>query len=312
MSVAKATGVAAAVDTAVSVRLSGLTKTFGSFTAVDGLSLSVNSGEVLGFLGPNGAGKTTTMRMLVGLLSPTRGSANILGHDVRRREPAMLAEIGYLPGSLRLYENLSAREFLRFVATMRRRNCDQQISGLADRLQLDVRKHLHDLSKGNRQKVGVIAAFMHEPRVLILDEPTSGLDPLMQREFEGMLAEAAARGAAVILSSHVMSEVENLSHRVAIINAGKLLILEDTAQLKLTALQRLEFTFDRAVDGGEFLALPGVRSAHAIGNRIVCEVTGPESEVVHTAAMLGVLSVRSHEPTLDEIFLDLITTGGHR
>jgi ABC-2 type transport system ATP-binding protein len=296
-------------EAAESVQLENLTKVFGKLTAVDNLTLNVAPGEVLGFLGPNGAGKTTVMRMLIGLLKPTSGEASILGFDVQKRDPKMLARIGYLPGTLRLYENLTSQEFLQFMAKMRKRNCDAQVANLAERLQLDLRRHIHDLSKGNLQKVGVIAAFMHEPDVLILDEPTSGLDPLMQREFEGMLDEAKARGAATLLSSHVMSEAETLGTRIAIINRGKLLMLDDMAELKLKTLKRLEFTFGSEVGPEQFRPLDGVRTAEGSGNRIRLEVIGAETELLRKAAELGAISVRSEEPGLDEIFLNLIANG---
>lgn len=297
-------------EAAEAVKLENLTKVFGKLTAVENLSLNVAPGEVLGFLGPNGAGKTTVMRMLIGLLKPTGGAASILGFDIEKRDPAMLARIGYLPGTLRLYENLTSQEFLHFIAKMRKRNCDAQIADLAERLQLDLRRHIHDLSKGNLQKVGVIAAFMHNPDVLILDEPTSGLDPLMQREFEGMLDEAKKRGAATLLSSHVMSEAETLATRIAIINQGKLLMLDDMAKLKLKTLKRVEFTFTSEVHVGQFTSLSGVRSAEASGNRIRCEVIGIETELLQKAASLGAIEVRSEELGLDEIFLNLIENGG--
>lgn len=294
------------------IELQGLTKQFGSLTAVDNLSLTVRAGEVLGFLGPNGAGKTTTMRMLTGLISPMSGSASILGFDIRNREPEMLGRIGYLPGTLALYENLSSRDFFDFIARIRKRDCSTQINKLAERLRLDLEPHIHDLSKGNRQKVGVIAAFMHEPDVLILDEPTSGLDPLMQREFEAMLDEAKQRGAAVLLSSHVMSEVENLSDRVAIIDNGRLLLLDTVSALKLKALHRAEFTFAEPVDVAAFAHLEGVRAVKAINNRILIEVAGTETAMLRKAADLGALSVRTEEPNLDEIFLSLLANGGEQ
>lgn len=289
-----------------SIQLENLTKRFGKVTAVNDLSLSVAPGEVLGFLGPNGAGKTTTMRMLIGLQRPTSGGATILGYDVKKRSPQMLARIGYLPGSLAIYENYTGHGLLRLLAKMRNKNCDQQMHSMAERLQLDLNRHIHDLSKGNRQKVGVISAFMHEPDVLILDEPTSGLDPLMQREFEGMLADAKARGAATLLSSHVMSEVEHLSNRIAIINQGKLLMLEDVAELKLKAMHRIEFSFATAPSADHFKSIAGVQNVQVIGQRMLCEVTGVETELLRKAVELGAISVRTEEPSLDEIFLSLI------
>ena len=300
-------GTHAAVE---SIQLENLTKSFGKLTAVQDLSFSVAPGEVLGFLGPNGAGKTTVMRILIGLLAPTSGAATVLGYDVKKRDTKMLSRIGYLPGTLALYENLTALEFLTFISKMRRLDTRNIIDQLAQRLQLDLHRHIHDLSKGNRQKVGVISAFMHEPDVLILDEPTGGLDPLMQREFELMLTEAKSRGAAILLSSHVMSEAENLGNRIAVINQGKLLMLEDIATLKLKTLKKIEFAFSKPIDPKQFASLPGVRSVEATANRLLFEVVGAETELLQKASALGALSVRSQEPSLDEIFLGLIENGG--
>lgn len=292
-----------------SIVLSGLTKRFGKLTAVDSLSFSVKPGEVLGFLGPNGAGKTTAMRMLVGLLTPTEGSATVLGFDVRKRDKQMLADIGYLPGAFELYENLTGIEFLHFLAKMRKKDCSENISKLAAKLNVDLHRHIHDLSKGNRQKLGVISAFMHEPKVLILDEPTSGLDPIVQREFEGILREATGRGAAVLLSSHVLSEVEHLSNRIAIINHGKLVVLDDISTLKTKALRRVEFSFENDFDENAFRNLTGVSKVTKTGKRVLCEVTGSETELLKLAANLGASSVRTEEINLEEIFVGLIDDG---
>jgi len=292
-----------------SIQLENLTKRFGKLTAVSDLTFSVAPGEVLGFLGPNGAGKTTTMRMLLGLINPTSGLATISGFDVSKRNPKMLARIGYLPGSMAAYENLTGHEFLSFLAKIRRKDCSKQFTSLAERFELDLHKHIHDLSKGNRQKIGVVAAFMHEPEVLILDEPTSGLDPLMQRQFEEILSEAMKRGAATLLSSHVMSEVENLSDRVAIIDKGKLLLLSSVADLKQKALRRIELGFPQAVSHERFRTISGVTQVDAYGDRVVLEVTGAVTEVMRLAVELGVTAVKSEEPSLDEIFVSLIDGG---
>lgn len=292
-----------------SIRLESLTKKFGKLTAVESLTFSVAPGEVLGFLGPNGAGKTTTMRMLLGLIKPTTGLATISGFDVSKRNPKMLAKIGYLPGSMAAYKNLTGHEFLTFIGKIRRKDCTKQFTALAQRLELDLHKHIHDLSKGNQQKIGVVAAFMHEPEVLILDEPTSGLDPLMQRQFEEILGEAMKRGAATLLSSHVMSEVENLSDRVAIIDKGNLLLLNSVADLKMKALRRIEFDFPQAVNPEKFKILAGVTQVDSFENRIVLEVTGSVTDVLKLAVEHGVTTVKSEEPSLDEIFVGLIDGG---
>ena len=187
------------------IALKNLTKSYGKSRGIEDISFEVFPGEVFGFLGPNGAGKTTAIRTLVGLINATSGSAEILGQNALESTVGLRAQIGYLPGVLSIYKGFTAWQYLQFIAKMRGVNCDAKINEYAKRLNLDLHKHISDLSKGNRQKVGVIQAFMHQPAVLFLDEPTSGLDPIVQREFEEILDEAKARGAAVRLSSHVLS-----------------------------------------------------------------------------------------------------------
>lgn len=289
------------------IELRNLTKSYGKSRGIEDISLTVEQGEVLGFLGPNGAGKTTCIRTLMGLIKATSGEARILGENALMAPASLRSRIGYLPGVFAVYENYTALELLRFIAKMRGRNCDLAINEYANRLSLDLHRHIHDLSKGNRQKVGVIQAFMHNPDVLFLDEPTSGLDPLVQREFESILDEAKARGAAVVLSSHVMSEVEHLADRVAIINQGKLVVLEQISTLKLRARQQVVLYFDHPVEESTFSSLHGVSEVHVRGNELSCTVVGEEGELLQVAVANGVKSIRSHEPTLDEIFMSFIS-----
>lgn len=291
---------------APAIRLIGATKQYGRLRAVDAVSFEVEHGEVLGFLGPNGAGKTTTIRMIMGLISPTAGTAEIVGHRRRHRDPDRVARVGYLPGVLELYPTLTGRQYLRFLARMRRIDCTERAVELAARLDLDLDRRARELSKGNRQKLGVVQAFMHDPEVLILDEPTSGLDPLVHREFERILDEAQQRGAAVMLSSHVMSEVEHLADRVAIINNGRLHVVERISLLKERALRTIDLAFERPVDLTAFTALNTVISAESLGNRVLCTVSGSENALLARAVALGVVSVTTLEPSLDDIFLALI------
>ena len=288
-----------------------LSKSFGELRAVDEISFDVSPGEVLGFLGPNGAGKSTVMRILTCLLSADSGTATICGYSVSDRSTAMLGHIGYLPGIFQMYENLTCEEFVQFIAHVRKTDCVDHAHELAQRIDLDLSRKTRELSKGNRQKLGVVAAFMHEPEVLILDEPTSGLDPIVQQEFEGMLAEAKARGAAVLLSSHVLSEVEHLSDRVAILNAGKIVLLDDISEIKQRAMSRIEFEFSQEVPATQFAHLPQVFSAVAKGTRVLCEVQGEYPELIQVAADLSVVRVRTQEPSLEEIFLGLIDSDNH-
>lgn len=283
-----------------------LTKMYGKSRGIEGISFEVQPGQVFGFLGPNGAGKSTAMRTLIGLIKATSGEAEILGKNSLVGDVSLMREVGYLPGALSLYKNLTAKELLNFMAKMRGKNCDREITTLAERLNLDLHKHIHDLSKGNRQKVGVIQALMHKPKVLILDEPTSGLDPLIQREFNLILDEIKAEGASVLLSSHVLSEVEHLADRVAVISEGKILLNEDIAQLKTNATQNFVFTFQSPVNVSDYASLPGVINAQLNGNVLTCGVGRNQTALLQQAAKDGVVSLTSKEPTLDEIFLTLI------
>jgi ABC-2 type transport system ATP-binding protein len=192
---------------------------------------------------------------------------------------------------------------------MRGVNCDAKINEYAKRLNLDLNRHIEHLSKGNRQKVGVIQAFMHQPAVLFLDEPTSGLDPIVQREFEAILDEAKARGAAVMLSSHVLSEVEHLADRVAIIDEGKLVVVEKISVLKQQASRTIDLYFKSAVSKELFAQLPGIKDLVVKGDRVSCTVVGSEAQLLSLALANGLDSVRTHEPTLDEIFLSLVKEG---
>jgi ABC-2 type transport system ATP-binding protein len=293
------------------VRTEGLTKYYGRQRGIEDLDLEVGPGEVFGFLGPNGAGKTTTIRLLLGLLRPTRGRAEIFGRDVARDGTSMRRRVGYLPGDLALYENLTGAELLRFFARMRGGIRSGAVDELASRLGLDLHRHVHDLSKGNRQKLGVVQAFMHEPDLLVLDEPTSGLDPLVQLEFQEMVREVTSRGAAVFLSSHVLAEVEQLADRVGIVVDGHLAVVEHITTLKHKALRSLDLDFGRPMDASVFAAVPGVQSAVTHGDIVACTVSGHVTELLRTAVGWGVVNVVSHEPDLEQIFLGYVGGGAN-
>ena len=292
-----------------SISLTGLTKYYGRDLGVEDLTFDVMPGEVFGFLGPNGAGKTTAMRMLVGLLRITRGSATVLGTDVATAPASLRHRIGYLPGALTLYGNLTGAEYLRFLARMRGRAMNQRISDLSERLNLDLTRHIHDLSKGNQQKLGVVQAFMHSPEVLILDEPTAGLDPIVQREFETLIDEAQQQGTAILLSSHVLSEVDHLAGRVAIVDKGHLLVVEDISTLKRRALRTIDLDFPQPVATAPFTLLDGVKDVRSRASQVTCTVSGEETALLRHAVSLGVLTVRTHEPSLDQVFFSLVQGG---
>jgi ABC-2 type transport system ATP-binding protein len=226
-----------------------------------------------------------------------------MGVNALDGDPAIRKDIGYLPGAPTYYNKYKAIDFLQLFAQIRRLNCDKYINEYAAQLNLDLNKKIGELSKGNRQKVAVIQAFMHQPKILFLDEPTSGLDPLVQLEFEKILDSAKARGAAVLLSSHVMSEVEHLADRVAIINRGKLVVFEDIATLRARTIRKIDLHFANEVDATCFKNLSSVSDVDVHGKRITCTVIGSEHELLKLAVELGVENVRTHETSLEDIFL---------
>ena len=288
--------------------LEGVSKRYGRNRGVEDLNLAVRPGEVFGFLGPNGAGKTTTIRLMLDLIRPSAGRVRLLGADVRRQGRWVRRRVGYLPGELALYENLTGRELLTYLANLR--GSEMGLAGeLAERLDLDLSRHIHDLSKGNKQKLGVVQALMHRPQVLILDEPSAGLDPLIQQEFGRLVREVAADGRTVFLSSHVLSEAEHMTDRVGIIREGRLVLVERLETLRQRALRRVELEFALPVPPAGFANLPGVRDLEVIGNRLRCSVVGSVDALIKTAAGYEVVNVTSHEPDLEEIFLAFFREG---
>ncbi|UGS34429.1 ABC transporter ATP-binding protein [Capillimicrobium parvum] len=281
-----------------------LTKRYGRHEALRNVDLLVGRQEVFGLIGPNGAGKTTLIRVLVDLIRPTSGTAAVLGCDSRRQGVALRSRVGYLPGDLALYDDLTAAEHLRLLARLRRRP-ELDPRPLADRLGLDLHRPIRALSKGNRQKVGLVQAFMHEPELLILDEPTSGLDPLVQHEFVAMVEEARGDGATIFLSSHVLSEVERVADRVGLVRDGSLVTVEDLGQLKARMTRRIELHLAGPAPPGAFAGIPGVRSVEQRGDVVRLVVSGPVDAVVKTAARFDVVSISSHDPDLEDVFLEL-------
>lgn len=290
----------------IAVSLNKLTKNYGSTRGITEVSFDVHHGEVMGFLGPNGAGKTTAIRTLLGLIRATSGNATILGVNALTPNITLRRKIGYLPGIAATYDRYTARGYLNFIARMRKLDLSNVINRYAQRLDLDLDDHIHDLSKGNRQKVSVIQAFMHAPEVFFLDEPTSGLDPLVQREFQVMLDEARERGAAVILSSHVLSEIEHLANRIAIIDRGKIVVVDEISALKARARRRIELFFDKPIHNSDFLRVPNIKEIQAMDGSLTCVVTGSENELLKRAVELGVTQVKTEESSLEEIFLGLV------
>jgi ABC-2 type transport system ATP-binding protein len=281
----------------------GLSKKFGESRAITDMDLEVPPGQVFGFLGPNGAGKSTTIRLMMGLYRPTAGSVAIFGQDVRRHGTDVRRRIGYLPGELSVYPRMTGREYLDRLARMRGGVERTRREGLQHRFGVELDRPMHVLSKGNRQKIGLVQAFMHDPELLVLDEPTSGLDPLMHREFAEVLEEAVSRGRSVFLSSHDLEEVQRLARRVAIIREGRLVASDSVDALRRRAPRTVELMFQRPVDAAAFADLPGVTVTAASERRLALTVSGEMGEVFERAVPFGIVDVSARSADLEELFL---------
>jgi ABC-2 type transport system ATP-binding protein len=281
-----------------------LTKWYGRRArGIVDVDLVVDTGQIFGFLGPNGAGKSTTIRLLLDLIRPTSGSARVLGLDVHRDRLAIDRRVSYVPGELSLYDDLTGRQLLTYLGNLQGKVDAAYREGLIERLELDPGKRIKSLSRGNKQKVGLVAAFMIRPELLILDEATAGLDPFIQLEFERLCEEARDEGRTVFISSHQLPEVEHLCDRVGIIREGKLLAVESIAVLKERALRKLEIDFGGPVDAGAFADLPGVRDLTLDDRILRCTVMGSLDALVKAAAKFEVRNLRSIETSLEEIFM---------
>ncbi|XVQ06837.1 ABC transporter ATP-binding protein [Spirillospora sp. CA-255316] len=287
-------------DTAI--ELTGLTKTYGPRRGLTDLTLQVRAGEVFGYLGPNGAGKSTTIRMLLDLIRPTSGTARVLGLDPRADAVELHRRIGYLAGDFVVDGRQKAGECLTFLGNLRGGVPADRIIALAERLDLDLSARIKSLSKGNRQKVGLIQAFMHEPELLILDEPTSGLDPLVQQTFLGMVSKAKSDGQTVFMSSHIMSEVEAVADRVAIIREGELVALDTVADLRARSFLKVRITFAAPVQPEEFATLPGVTELAAEGSTLTCRIDGTPDALIKAAARHTITGLRADTQDLEELF----------
>ena len=295
------------MDTAIETI--ALTKTYGSERGIADVSLEVRRGEVFGFLGPNGAGKTTTIRTLLDLIRPTSGAALVLGLDSHRDSTAIRARTGSVGGDFDYDPRLTGRELLAYVASLRGIDTRGRAAQLAQRLEADLSRPIGELSHGNRQKIGLINAFVHEPELLILDEPTSGFDPLMQEEFLTLAGEQRELGRTVFLSSHDLDEVQRVCDRVGVIREGRLVAVERVSDLIGHSYRQVRIEFADAVEPREFEALEGVRSVHSEGRLLTFTVGGPLDPVVKLAARHDVLDLEVGHPSLEEIFVAIYGKG---
>jgi ABC-2 type transport system ATP-binding protein len=287
-----------------------LTKRYGSSRGVDELTFEVAKGEVFGYLGPNGAGKTTTIRTFLDFIRPTSGTVRVFGLDPRSDGVQVHARVGYLPGELALYPRLRGERYLRTFASLRDGSGWPFAEQLADRLQLDLDRPIKELSHGNKQKVGLVQAFMHRPDLLVLDEPTGGLDPLVQQVFYELVREAAGEGRTVFLSSHILSEVQHVAARVAVVREGRLVLVDEIEALRERAPARVEATFAQAPPDDAFAGLDGVTELERRGTTVVFSLRGPADPLVKALARHTVLGLDSHEADLEDVFVELYRGGG--
>jgi ABC-2 type transport system ATP-binding protein len=292
------------------IHLDRLTKSYGVHRGITDLDLDVAEGEIFGFLGPNGAGKTTTMRVLLDLIRPTSGRAEVFGIETTRDPVAIHRRVGYLPGEFDLYDRLTGADTIEYFANLRGGVDRGYVAELIERLDLDPSRRFKEYSRGNKQKVGLIVALQHRPDLLVLDEPTAGLDPLIQHTFFGILREAREEGRTVFLSSHIIDEVDRTCDRVAIIREGRLVQVDTIEAIRRLAFHHVELTFGAPVDPTLFARLDGVTGVEAAGPIVSMRVAGPIGAVLAAAAPHGLVDVVSREPNLEDVFLAQYGRGG--
>jgi ABC-2 type transport system ATP-binding protein len=285
------------------IRSEALTKDYGGGHGLFDLDLEVAEAEVFGYLGPNGAGKTTTIRLLMGLIRPTRGSASIFGLDCQAQAVEVKRHVGYVPGELPQFGPLRGREVIAYLGAMAGGVDQAHVRELSERLELDLNRRFREYSTGNKKKLALVIAFMNRPRLLILDEPTSGLDPLNQQQFYAMVREAQRGGATVFLSSHVLSEVQHVCDRVGIIRGGRLVKVASLEELHEIRMHRVEIEFEGPVPLDAIRAAAGVEEVTAEDHRVRGVVRGSFEPLLAAICRGHVVNLSSHEPSLEEMFL---------
>lgn len=284
------------------IEIKNLTKTYGKARGISDISFNVEEGEIFGFIGPNGAGKSTTIRTLLSLIYPTSGSATIFGKDSVLFAPEIKKEIGYLPSEVFYYDNMKVKDLLNYSASFYKKNCSKRIKELAEIMDLDLNKKIDDLSLGNKKKVGIVQGLLHEPKLIILDEPTSGLDPLMQQKFFELLEEENRKGATILFSSHILTEVQRLCNRVAIIKEGKIVTVEKISTLKENTYKKFKVETKSTLDQ-DYFNLEGVNKLEVKANLTSFLFKGNINEVMRKIADIEITNLWIEEPDLEEIFM---------
>lgn len=290
------------------VEIDQLTKMYGKSRGIDNVSFHIEQGEIFGFIGPNGAGKSTTIRILLSLIYPTSGSAKIFGKDCIKHAHEIKKDIGYLPSEVFYYDNMKVIDLLKYSASFYKKDCTGRIHELAEKLDLDLKRKIDDLSLGNKKKVGIVQALLHEPKLIILDEPTSGLDPLIQQKFFQLLEEEKKKGATILYSSHILSEVQRLCDRVAIMNAGKVIKIEKIKNLRENNYKKIRLESKMDIDQ-TFFQMDGVSNVTVHDRQISFLYKGNINEILAKIAEIELVNLWVEEPDLEEIFMHYYERG---
>lgn len=277
-----------------------LTKTYGKSRGIIDVDLTVNEGEIFGFIGPNGAGKSTTIRTLLSLIYKTSGDAKIFGMDCHKDRVKILRDVGYLPSEVFYYDNMKAIDLLNYSASFYGKDCSERIRELAAVLELDLTKKIEDMSLGNKKKVGIVQGLLHSPKLIILDEPTSGLDPLMQRKFFDLILEENKRGATILFSSHILSEVQRICDRIAIIKEGKIISTQKISELRENAYKKVHFTVSKPLTD---LSVTGAADVQIEGNSVNLMFKGDCNLLLSEITKNTLTNIDITEPSLEEIFM---------
>lgn len=284
------------------IEVNNLTKNYGTARGINNITFNVEEGEIFGFIGPNGAGKSTTIRTLLSLIYPTSGSAKIFGKDCIKYGAEIKMEIGYLPSEVFYYDKMKVIDLLKYSASFYKKDCSKRMKELAEIMDLDLNKKIDDLSYGNRKKVGIVQGLLHEPKLVILDEPTGGLDPLMQQRFFDLLQEENRKGTTILFSSHILSEVQRMCNRVAIIKEGKIIHLQKISTLRENSYKRIKLETPVRVSS-EYFRLSGVTNIEVQGNTIDFLFKGDLNVILKKLSELRVSNLLIEEPSLEEIFM---------
>lgn len=284
------------------IEIQNLTKQYGKHRGIDNVSFSVKEGEIFGFIGPNGAGKSTAIRTLLALIHPTSGSATIFGKDCIKEAPSIAKDVGYLPSETFFYEGMTVKGLLDYTAKLYQKDCSKRIEELTERLKLDTSRKIRDLSFGNKKKVGIVAGLLHSPKLIILDEPTSGLDPLMQDTFFEILKEENEKGATILFSSHILSEVQKMCDRVAFIKEGKIISLQSIHELRSSTYKSIQLSTKEPVSKQVF-TLEGISEFKQQEEEISFMYNGNVNNLINSFSTLNITDIFIEEPSLEEIFM---------